>query len=435
MTEKQPANHDLATYSEPVRRSDGYGPKTDKLFQFLAGRVIGQERAVRRIANGFALHHAGIRDMRRPIHVAIFSGPTGVGKTMMAGEVGKYLIADQLRPPISTIDCQMFSQDHQLSQLIGSPPGYVGYKEPPLLSQLKIDGPHFWVKYAEYIKANPNLKVPEDRTQYTAFMTQMYKQLQPYNSVILFDEVEKAHPRVHKALLGIIDKGEAIMADGKRSDFTQSVIILTCNIGGRHASDMLAGRSKQIGLQPAVSGSQSAEAIDQAIYQDTLDMIQKFFPPEFIGRLRDQIVVFRSLSRESCATVLDNMLAEVQQRVNAMPPDLEGAPEPPPITLAFTPEFKEMVLDQGVSREWGLRKLEQAVKQRVVLELANAMECQEVRPGDEVLFAVKNGQVALYRKPRARKQVTVSPTNGDSDDLEKLLDSLDFSPPDDKDDS
>lgn len=425
MANKHDLNSELSTFSEPVRRSDGYGPKTDRLYQFLTSRVIGQERAARRIANGFALHNAGIRDKRRPIHTAILSGPTGVGKTMIAGELGKYLISDQLRPPITTIDCQMFSQEHQLSQLIGSPPGYVGYKEPPLLSQVKIDAPHFWVKYTRFIQDNPNLQVPDDARKYNAFMTQMYQQLGPYFSVILFDEVEKAHPRVHKALLGIIDKGEAVMADGKRTDFTNSVIVLTCNIGGRHASDLLAGRIRQIGLRPHEDEAQTPEVVDRAIYQDVLEMIKKFFSPEFIGRLRDQIVVFRPLTRESCRTVLDNMLIEVSDRVNAPPDEVEGTLVPPPIELAFTDSFKEMVLDEGVSREWGLRKLEQTVKQRVVLELANALECSEVRPGDEVLFAFENGQVELYRKPRGRKQLSAVASSDDNpDDLEKLLDSL-----------
>ena len=396
-------------YSDVIH-SSGYGPQTARLYKFLTSRVIGQERAASRLARSFAIYHAGLKNPRKPINAVIFSGPTGVGKTMMAGEMAKFLIADRIKPPMTAIDCQMYTEHHQLSQLVGSPPGYVGYNDMPMLSQMKIDSYHFWIKFEQMVKKMKEGERPEDMNRFAA---EMYKQLKPYISVVLLDEVEKAHATIHNALLGIVDKAEATMASPNLgvTDFSNSVIVMTCNIGGKAAADMLSGRKQPMGLRSPSKVNASSDAVDQAIYEQTLSMIQKFFPAEFVGRLRDQIVVFRSLPREKCRIVLENMLSEVQQLVNngMSIGSVSGGVKAPPALLSYTQEFKDFLLDVGVSREYGLRPLEQAVKQHVVLELANAVEAGEIRPDDKVLFDIKSGRLEIRRKPRTQALKVVPP--------------------------
>jgi ATP-dependent Clp protease ATP-binding subunit ClpA len=382
-----------STFNEHVPSQD-FGPKTKKIFDFLVSRVIGQDRAAERLARSFAIYHAGLKDPVRPINAVIFAGPTGVGKTLMAQELARCLIADDPDAPLTFIDCTTFTEHHQLAELIGSPPGYVGFDGTPKLAQLKIDEFHFWIKWREFIrkeyKGKDSSKI--DERALTAF----YERNKPYLSVVLFDEIEKAHRTVHNALLRIIDGGRLSLANGDITDFSNSVVIMTCNIGGQRALELLSGRSKTIGFaDQAKDEKQLADQVDAAIYQETSRMIREFFPAEFVGRIRTNIIVFRSLDREQCRRVLELMLGRERAKLTG------GQSSNIPVQLSFSEGYKEYLLDRGTSREYGLRELQQTVNKEVTLPLANAIEAGGVVPGDEIMFKMdENGKPGLFRKPR-----------------------------------
>ena len=393
--------------------SQDFGPKTKSIFDFLVGRVIGQDRAAERLARSFAIFHAGLKDPIRPINAVIFAGPTGVGKTLMAQELARCLIADEADAPLTFIDCTTFTEHHQLAELIGSPPGYVGFDGTPKLAQLKIDEFHFWVKWREFVrkeyKGKDSSKIDE-RT-----LTAFYDRNKPYLSVVLFDEIEKAHRTVHNALLRIIDGGRLSLANGDITDFSNSVVIMTCNIGGQRALELLSGRSKTIGFaDQAKDEKQLADQVDAAIYQETSRMIREFFPAEFVGRIRTNIIVFRALDRAQCRQVLDLMLNREKAKLTG---DGKGANIP--VQLGFSEAFKEYLLDKGTSREYGLRELQQTVNKEVTLHLANAIEAGGVVPGDEIMFKLdENGKPGLFRKPRpaAMTNPLLRPPDGQTPD-------------------
>lgn len=374
--------------------SDDFGPRTKLLYEHLAGRVIGQERGARRAAQGFSVYHAGLKDPTAPVATLLFAGPTGWGKTHMAEEIARFLVGDDARAPVTRIQCGKYSERHRVAELIGSPPGYVDSDKVPGLAQIRIDEPHFWAKVRPQLEKAFKGKEKRDPDE---IMAELYEANKPYYSVILFDEVEKAHGDLHNALLHIIDDGELSFPHGGMTYFHNSVIILTCNVGGAEQQELLAGKGA-MGFgrgQPTreeMSGDE-AEALDRKIYEQTISLIEKRFPPELVGRLRDDIVVFRTLNRAQQKQILEIMLGKVQDQLSGRNANSI------PLSLQFTDGFKEHLLDEGINRKYGVRPLKRKVRKLVKLPIANAIECGRLKGGDEVLFKMVNGKPAIYRKP------------------------------------
>ncbi|MBU0624734.1 AAA family ATPase [Patescibacteria group bacterium] len=381
---------DTDEFSQAIN-TDAFGPKTKQMFDFLSGRVIGQDRALQHVSRGFAISNANLTDGRRPIAVLLLTGPTGVGKTLTAEEVARFIIGDDLRPPLTRIQCARFQEHHRISELIGSPPGYVRSDESGLLSQLKIDEQDFWRKARPFLEEQ--YKGAPTKKKMAELMPQLYQRFGPFRSVILFDEIEKAHRDVHNMLLHIVDEGELGMNDGTVTHFNNSIIILTSNVGGSQQQDIIDGRGQPMGFRSA----QQVINTDQRIYLETLKLVEKFFPPEFVGRLRRSIIVFRTLDRPACAKILENMLRHVQNRV------LRHAENSIPVVLHFSPKFKESILNRGEVRKYGARPLRDLVEKEVTLRLANAIEAGEIRECDEVQFTVDSqDEVVLFRKTRPK---------------------------------
>lgn len=369
--------------------SSGFGPRTRKLFEHLSSRVIGQDRAARRLAESLAIYYSGLKDPTKPIAGFVFAGPTGQGKTFMAEELARFLIADEPRAPLIRIPCAKYSERHRVSELIGSPPGYVDSDKVPGLSQLKIDEPHYLAKVRHLFEQGvPEHLKKKDINEVTA---DLYESNKPYLSVILFDEVEKAHQDLRNALLHIIDDGELPLPHGETTYFHNSVIILTCNIGGREQQQMLSGKGR-LGFGSDKAGDPDAD--DQRIYESTKELISREFPPELVGRL--DIIVYRALKREQAMLVLDNLLKLEQDKL------IGKRSNSVPLLLLFAPAFKGFVLDEGFSRTQGMRALKKAVRKYVTLPLAKAIESGGLTKGDEVMFKMAGGEPALFRKPRAR---------------------------------
>ena len=250
------------------RLSDGETARLQSLQEHLARRVVGQQEAVKRIAGSIRRARAGLKDENRPIGVFLFVGPTGVGKTLLAKEVSKWLFDE--RRGLIRIDMSEYAEKHNVARLIGAPPGYVGYGEGGQLTEAV--------------------------------------RRQPY-AVVLFDEIEKAHPEVFNALLQIFDEGHLTDGAGRRVDFRNTILIMTSNVGSKAA----ARRSVQVGY-PTVSKQAALDDAPQSEYRKALEQT---FTPEFLNRI-DDIVSFRSLEIADVERIVDLELQGLFRRARRL---------------------------------------------------------------------------------------------------------------------
>lgn len=397
-------SHDGGDFDVEVDGSK-FGPESQEMADFLDSRVIGQSRATRHLARCFAMHRAGLTDVDQPMAVAVFAGPTGVGKTMAALELSRFLIdPDAKMPPLTRIPCGDMTERHQVAEIKGSPPGYIGFDQPARLCQHKIDEFHFQVKVKQLIQERfKGKKKPKNMKEW---MARAYLENKPYTSVILFDEFDRAHRNLHNTLLHVIDDGVETMANGSQTLFENSVIILTCNIGSEETSKLLTGDGKmgfQAPRRAGVSDAEVAEQLDKAIYDQTLSTMKKLFPPEFVGRIRNDIIVFRHLEEEDCREVMELMLARVSTKLSGRETNGSRAI---PLVVLYSDEFKEFLLERGSSREFGLRPMKKAVAKYVTLQLANAIESGELEAGDVIMFQMEGPDKPVLRR---KSRVVASP--------------------------
>jgi len=319
----------------------------------LAARVVGQERAVRKLASLYQVFQAGLTNPTRPLGTMLFLGPTGSGKTHVVEAAAEVLFSD--RNTIIKIDCAEYQHSHEIAKLIGSPPGYLGHRETaPLLSQENID----------------KHKTEQDRF-----------------TLVLFDEIEKASDALWQLLLGILDKGTLTLGDNRRVDFTQTMIFMTSNLGARQMSELITG---SIGFAPTADAKMSADDLDQKIYRTALEAARRKFSPEFMNRI-DKVVVFRSLRQEQLRRVLDLELQQVQRRID------EGAGEP--FRMIVTERAAEFLLVEGMDCQYGARHLKRAIERFVVTPLATLAATKQVRLGDVAVidFEGEERELVFYR--------------------------------------
>jgi ATP-dependent Clp protease ATP-binding subunit ClpB len=314
---------------------DRKGKQATRFEAELAARVVGQERAVRKLASLYQVFQAGITNPTRPLGTMLFLGPTGSGKTHVVEAAAEVLFSD--RNSIIKIDCAEYQHSHEIAKLIGSPPGYLGHRETvPLLSQENIN---------------------KHKTEQDPF------------TLVLFDEIEKASDALWQLLLGILDKGTLTLGDNRRVDFTQTMIFMTSNLGARQMSELITG---SIGFAPTADARMSADDLDQKMYGTALEAARRKFSPEFMNRI-DKVVVFRSLRQEQLRRVLDLELQEVQRRID------EGAGEP--FRIIVTERAAEFLLVEGMDCRYGARHLKRAIERFVVTPLANLAATRQVRLG------------------------------------------------------
>ena len=287
----------------------------------LRERVVGQEEALQAIGNAIRRSRAGLGDDRRPIGSFAFLGPTGVGKTELAKALAERLFNDERA--MVRIDMSEYGERHAVARLIGAPPGYVGYEEGGQLTE------------------------PVRRRPY---------------SVILFDEIEKAHPDVWNTLLQVLDDGRLTDGQGRTVDFKNTVLILTSNVGSAQAAAIEEDR--------ALDDEQKAKAVKQAV----LNEVRQAFRPEFLNRL-DEIVVFRRLDRGQMTKIVDIQLARFKKRVEKRGIQVE-------ITLAA----KELLVQVGWDPQYGARPLKRAIQKYVEDELAKAVLGGQFVAGDRIVI-------------------------------------------------
>jgi ATP-dependent Clp protease ATP-binding subunit ClpC len=310
--------------------------EADKLLAMeddLHGRVIGQERAVAAVSEAVRRARAGLKDPKRPIGSFVFLGPTGVGKTELARALAELLFDDEAA--LIRLDMSEYMEKHTASRLTGAPPGYVGYDEGGQLT--------------EQVRRRPY-------------------------SVVLFDEIEKAHPDVFNALLQILDDGRLTDGKGRTVDFKNTVVIMTSNIG-----------SNVISKQRLGFAAEGEDAGHDALEKRLLEELRKAFRPEFLNRV-DEIIVFDPLSREQLTKVVDLLLTHLRELVKG-----QG------MTLTVSKAAEEYVAEQGYDVEYGARPLKRAIQRLIENPLSSALLHGRFEEGDTVNVDLVDGSLAFTK--------------------------------------
>lgn len=330
-------------------------PRASDFESRLMSRIVGQERAVRRIANLYQIHLAGLANPGRPVGTMLFLGPTGSGKTRVVEAAAEVLYNDS--NAVIKVDCAEFQHSHEIAKLIGSPPGYLGHRETsPMLTQENLDRYH------------------SERDQI---------------SFVLFDEIEKASDALWQLLLGILDKATLTLGDNRRVDFSKAMIFMTSNLGAKEMSELISG---SIGFAPArVRGSEQDSEVDQKIYRTALEAAKRKFSPEFMNRI-DKVVVFRSLKEHHLQQILDLELKAVQDRI------MKGTAQK--FIFKCSPEAKKFLLDEGIDYKYGARHLKRAIERYIVYPLSNLVATEQVSTGDLVIveFDTEEGKLIFSKE-------------------------------------
>lgn len=306
-------------------------------------RLIGQEDAVKAVSRAIRRARVGLKNPNRPIASFVFSGPTGVGKTELAKSLASYFFGSE--EAMIRLDMSEYMERHTVSKLIGSPPGYVGYNEGGQLT--------------EAVRRRP----------YT---------------VVLFDEIEKAHPDVFNMLLQILEDGRLTDAKGRTVDFKNTLLILTSNIG----SKVIEKGGGGIGFEFADDATETQYNRIRSLVNEEL---KQYFRPEFLNRL-DEIIVFRQLSKPEVTEIAEIMLKEVFGRLTE-----KG------IVLEVTDRFKDRLIEEGYSPSYGARPLRRAIMRLLEDSLAEEILSGRIKDGDTALVDVDENGIVQVSSQQTRE--------------------------------
>ena len=323
----------------PLQRlTEGETKRLARLEKELHKRVIGQEEAVKAVSQAVKRGRVGLKDPNRPIGSFLFLGPTGVGKTELSKALAEAVFGSE--QAMIRVDMSEYMEKHSVSKMIGSPPGYVGYEEGGQLS--------------EKVRRNPY-------------------------SVLLFDEIEKAHPDVFNILLQVLDDGHITDAQGRKVDFKQTIIIMTSNAGAQAIME-----PKHLGFMSGNDEKKDHERMKGGVMEE----VRRIFKPEFLNRI-DEIIVFHMLNKEQIKKIVTLLLKTLEKR----------CAEQMDICLTVTGAVKDFIVEKGSDNKYGARPLRRAIQSRIEDALANEILEGKIKRGDhvqvrlhkeEILFEVKN---------------------------------------------
>jgi ATP-dependent Clp protease ATP-binding subunit ClpB len=336
-------------------------PEVREFEKSLGKQVIGQDRAVRRLARVYQVYRAGLATPGRPIVNLLFLGPTGSGKTRLVEATAEALFGNARA--FIKVDCAEFQHSHEIAKLIGSPPGYLGHRETqPLITQEALDQHH------------------TDKTKV---------------SIVLFDEIEKASDALWQLLLGILDKGTLTLGDNRRVEFSRTMIFMTSNLGSHEVMNLMTG-----GMGFNATQKKDDDELDQKIYKAAKEAAKRKFSPEFLNRI-DKVIVFRALTRENLEQILDIELENVQQRII-------NASDGRQFVFRCTKEARNFLLDEGTDAKFGARHLKRAIERFLVFPISNLLATDQIELGDLItvdfdsvmgkLIFVKEDQGAIVQK-------------------------------------
>lgn len=308
-----------------------------KLESILHKRVIGQNEAVEALSKAMRRGRVGLQDPRRPIGSFLFLGPTGVGKTELSKALAEAMFGSE--NALIRVDMSEYMESHTVSKMIGSPPGYVGFEDGGQLS--------------EKVRRNPY-------------------------SVVLFDEIEKAHPDVFNVLLQVLDDGHITDAKGRKVSFKNTVIIMTSNAGA-----MRIVEPKNLGFETSKDDNRDYERMKTGVMEE----VKKMFKPEFLNRI-DEIMVFHALTKEDMRSIVTLLSKNLSDRCK----------EQMDITLTMSASAKKYIVDKFTNLKMGARPLKRAIQTEIEDKLAEEILCKRICPGDKVTVTEKNGSIVFQNK-------------------------------------
>ena len=327
----------------PVSRMlEAEAAKLSRMEEDLQKRIVGQNNAVKLIADAVKRSRAGIADPNRPIGSFLFLGPTGVGKTELSRALASFMFDDE--KALVRIDMSEYMEKHSVSKIIGSPPGYVGYEEGGTITEL--------VRHRPY-------------------------------SVILFDEIEKAHPEVFNILLQVLDSGHLTDAKGRKVNFKNTVIIMTSNIGAEHID-----RMSQFGFSNVHDeASQYHHAKDKV-----MESLKQFFRPEFLNRL-DEVIIFDILSKDTIREIVKMQVEIVRERLANKE-----------IELTVSDDVLEFLAEKGYDPKFGARPLKRLIQSKILTPVASMMVSEGMLQGGTVEVTMKNGEFSFDIKKKGTRR-------------------------------
>ncbi|HHU73080.1 MAG TPA: AAA domain-containing protein, partial [Clostridiales bacterium] len=311
--------------------------RLQNLESILHQRVVGQEEAVTAVSKAIRRGRVGLKDPNRPIGSFLFLGPTGVGKTELSKALAEAMFGSE--NSIIRVDMSEYMEKHSVSKLIGSPPGYIGYDEGGQLS--------------EKVRQNPY-------------------------SVILFDEVEKAHPDVFNILLQVLDDGHITDSQGRKVSFKNTIIIMTSNAGAQNIIS-----PKRLGFASVVDETEDYKRMKEGV----MDEVKRIFKPEFINRI-DEIIVFHSLSKEDIKKIVHIMVKTIGKRSKAQMN----------ITLDTDEKVLEHLAEVGFDEKYGARPLRRAIQTNIEDKLAEAILAGIIKEGDTVQIDLADNEIVVRAK-------------------------------------
>jgi ATP-dependent Clp protease ATP-binding subunit ClpC len=303
----------------------------------LRKHIIGQEEAIQSISKAVRRARAGLKDPRRPIGSFIFLGPTGVGKTELTKSLARFLFGSE--DALIQLDMSEFMERHTVSRLVGAPPGYIGYEESGQLTEALRRRPY---------------------------------------SIVVFDEVEKAHPEAHNMLLQIMEEGHLSDARGRKVDFRNAIIVMTSNIG----ADLIK-RQSTFGFEIEKDEEYEERVAYQEMRKKLMESLKRVFRPEFVNRV-DAIIVFRALNKDDIKQIVDLEMQKVAVRL-----------EDHEIVLTSTPEAVDLLANLGFDPDMGARPLKRIIQQKVEDSLSDALLSGKFEDGDTVVVDVADGEIIL----------------------------------------
>ncbi|MER3455382.1 MAG: ATP-dependent Clp protease ATP-binding subunit ClpC [candidate division GAL15 bacterium] len=315
--------------------------ETEKLLKMeekLHERIVGQEEAVAAVSRAVRRARAGLKDPKRPIGSFIFLGPTGVGKTELARALAEFLFGDE--NALIRIDMSEYSERHTVSRLVGAPPGYVGYEEGGQLT--------------EQVRRRPY-------------------------SVVLLDEIEKAHPEIFNVLLQILDDGRLTDAQGRTVDFKNTVLIMTSNVG----APQIERDAPVLGFRAITDERAEQQRAYERMRDLVMEELKRTFRPEFLNRI-DEIIVFRPLTKEQMHAIVRILLERVRRELRGQGMDIE-----------FTEALRELLVQEGFDPQYGARPLRRAIQRLVEDPLSDELLRGRFRQGDHVIADVRDGRVVF----------------------------------------